>query len=236
MNRLLGAEAPSTLPGYAGISSGSDHTSPVVPNGLPGTWFPSSTYPFEVSIASQQPGADSSPAQTRPSSGSFSNPIEIDFGSPSLPDSSTCLLNQSRAGDSIDNPIEIGDDDSVFSTDGFLTQLTRAGDTIDHPIYIDDVTTETATDNDTGHSGCGSGLEPLSDIQAEFLCKICYSQAVDLVLGCGHTICHECFVHYVHESVLADNDGLEYLAEKRFLIITRNLAITTMSVVVASFL
>ncbi|KAL3256328.1 hypothetical protein ABHI18_007661, partial [Aspergillus niger] len=160
LNRPLGAEAPSTPWGPAGISNGSDYTSPEAPSGLPGTWFPPLAYPFEVSVAGEQYEADSDPTQTRPSSGSLSNPINIDVGSPSSPDSSTCLLYHSRAGDSIDNPIEIKDDDSSSSMDGFLTQLTRA----DHPIYIDDRTiTETASDNDAEPSEGGSGLEPLAD-------------------------------------------------------------------------
>lgn len=86
---------------------------------------------------------------------SLDNPIEIDFGSPSLPDSSTCLLNHTRAGDSIgnshsilslflinrlqDNPIELEDDNSVSSTDGLLIQSTRAGDTIGKPSYLLDL-------------------------------------------------------------------------------------------------
>ncbi|BCS01460.1 RING finger protein [Aspergillus luchuensis] len=209
-NRLLGAGAPSILPGTP--ANGPDHTSSMVPNGLPGAWFTPTAYPFEMSVAGEQSGTDSDLTPSRSLSGSSNNPIEIDFGSPSLPDSSTCLLNHTRAGDSIDNPIELEDDNSVSSTDGLLIQSTRAGDTIDHPVYIDDGVTETVIDNNAGHSEYGSGLEPLSDAQVDFQCKICYSQAVDLVLGCGHTICYECFVHYVHESLLADNRDLEYLA------------------------
>ncbi|KAL3248642.1 hypothetical protein ABHI18_011951, partial [Aspergillus niger] len=71
LNRPLGAEAPSTPWGPAGISNGSDHTSPEVPSGLPGTWFPPLAYPFEVSVAGEQYEADSDPTQTRSSSGSF---------------------------------------------------------------------------------------------------------------------------------------------------------------------
>ncbi|GLA21666.1 hypothetical protein AnigIFM62618_011697 [Aspergillus niger] len=196
LNRPLGAEAPSTPWGPAGISNGSDHTSPEVPSGLPGTWFPPLAYPFEVSVAGEQYEADSDPTQTRSSSGSFSNPQNIDIGSSSSPDSSTCLLYRSRAGDSIDNPIDIKDDNSSSSKDGFLTQLTRAGDTIDHPVYIDDETiTEAAGDNDAEPSEGGSGSEPLADTRDKLQCRICYSQAVNLVLGCGHTFCYACFVH-----------------------------------------
>ncbi|KAI2889408.1 hypothetical protein CBS63078_10208 [Aspergillus niger] len=140
LNRPLGAGAPSMPPEPA-------------------------AYPFEISVAGEQSEADLNPTPTRGLSGSFSNPIEIDFDSPSLPDSSTCLLYHGRAGDSIDNPIEIEDDDSESSTDGLLTQLTRAGDTIDHPVCIDNGSTETASDNGARHSEYGSGLEPLSDIR-----------------------------------------------------------------------
>ncbi|GLA33102.1 hypothetical protein AnigIFM63326_002184, partial [Aspergillus niger] len=77
----------------------------------------------------------------------------------------------------------------------------------------------------------------------ELQCKICYSQAVNLVLGCGHAFCHACFVHYVH--ILDDSLGREYLAglklrygmvEPHFLTVTRNLTLATMPMVVASFL
>ncbi|PYH98612.1 hypothetical protein BO71DRAFT_447178 [Aspergillus ellipticus CBS 707.79] len=92
LNRPLGAGAPSMPPEPAGISSGSDHTSLVVPNGLPGTWF---TFSY--------------------------NPIEINFNNLLLSDSNIYLLYYNQAGNSIilNNPIKIEDNNSEFLIDNY---------------------------------------------------------------------------------------------------------------------
>ncbi|PYH75186.1 uncharacterized protein BO88DRAFT_32382 [Aspergillus vadensis CBS 113365] len=111
-------------------------------------------------------------------------------------------------GSSFDNSIDIdalrntGNDNSIISHD-----LQRPGDSIENPIDLDTVSAATSDVTELIAS------LPVSLAQTELMpdgrsletyyeCKICYCKVVDLVLGCGHTYCYNCFNNFFHDSVL----------------------------------
>ncbi|RDK42408.1 hypothetical protein M752DRAFT_266211 [Aspergillus phoenicis ATCC 13157] len=111
-------------------------------------------------------------------------------------------------GSSFDNPIDIDalgnreNDNSIFSHDS-----QPPGNSIENPIDLETVSAATSDVTEL------IATLPASPVQTELMpdgrsleayyeCKICYCKVVDLVLGCGHTYCYNCFNNFFHDSVL----------------------------------
>ncbi|OJZ79819.1 hypothetical protein ASPFODRAFT_54562 [Aspergillus luchuensis CBS 106.47] len=117
-----------------------------------------------------------------------------------------------------ENPIEIVTFSNVERNYNIFSHGShRPGDSIDDPIVLDATTmapSHTTNVMDPGWNSrqqkeCGTGGRSLEE---HYECKICFRKVVDLVLGCGHVYCYDCFNKFFHESALSKALGDSRLA------------------------
>ncbi|KAH8435415.1 uncharacterized protein LDX57_013045 [Aspergillus melleus] len=120
-------------------------------------------------------------------------------------------------GSSPENPIDVDTPGDEASDTVSCHDLHHPGDSVENPVDVDavPVVTSDATGIIERSSPSPTSTGYMSDdrpLKGQYVCKICYDNAVDLVLGCGHAYCYGCFSKFFHDSVLERVEGCRKLA------------------------
>ncbi|RDH26159.1 hypothetical protein BDQ94DRAFT_180126 [Aspergillus welwitschiae] len=100
------------------------------------------------------------------------------------------------------NSIETGTSSNVErNSNSFSHGSHRPGDSIDNPSVLDATTTVASHTTNV--------IDAVSNSRQQ---KECGTGVVDLVLGCGHVYCYDCFNKFFHDSVLSKALGDSKLA------------------------